>query len=685
MANRATTAASGSASKDPLLQPFKLKHLVLRNRIMSTSHACGLEEGGLTLDRYQTYHVEKAKGGIALSMFGGSSNVAPDSPNTFRQLNVGIDEAIPHLQRFAERMHAEGAALMCQITHLGRRGDSNQGPMLPNISPSASRETLHRSFAREMDDHDIARVIKAYADAACRCKEAGLDGIETLAGGHLMGQFLSPAMNKRTDKYGGSLANRVRFPLEVYDAIRKRVGTDFIVGFRFVVDEGHEEGLGFEECVEIARIFEQAGTIDFWNAIYGRMDVAIALTIDNMPGMESRMGPWLEKAAAFKREMKLPVFHAARIADIATARHAIAEGLIDMVGMTRAHIADPHIVAKLERGEAERIRPCVGANFCRSDMRPSCLHNPATGRERMLPQTIERSDQPGKKAVVVGGGPAGLEAARVLALRGHEVVVFEAANALGGQVRLAARASWRRDLIGIIDWRRGELQHLDVDVRLNVYAEDADVMAENPDIVIIATGGIPDLDWLPGREHVTTAWEAIDDSVPLAEDIIVYDGTGRHPALIVAEKARLAGKSVRFVTLDDHMGMDLVAPEQTIWKRRTYEIGVPLVFDRRLAGVERVGNRLRASFVNDLTGMRETAEADQIVVEHGTVPADALYRSLRSSSANDGVTDLDALVAGRPQPVPGGKGPVLYRIGDAVTSRNIHAAVLDALRLCSRM
>ena len=207
---------------DPLLQPFQLKHLHLKNRIMSTSHACGLEEGGLPKEAYQRYHEEKARGGIALSMFGGSSNVAPDSPNTFQQLYVGDDAIIPYLQSFSERMHAQGAALMCQITHLGRRGDTYADNWLPTIAPSPIRETLHRAFPREMDRHDIDRVVKAFGAAALRCKEGGLDGIETLAGAHLIGQFLSPVTNKRSDDFGGSLENRCRFGLMVFEEIRRR-------------------------------------------------------------------------------------------------------------------------------------------------------------------------------------------------------------------------------------------------------------------------------------------------------------------------------------------------------------------------------------------------------------------------------------------------------------------------------
>src|SRR4051794_34989781 len=189
-----------------------------------------------------------------------------------------------------------------------------------------------------MDEHDIARVVKAYGAAARRCREGGLDGIEVLGGGHLIGQFLSPKTNRRDDRFGGSVENRCRFGLKVFDEIRRQVGDEFVVGFRYVIDEADPEGLSSDDAIEIAHIFERTGQVDFFNAIYGRMDTEVSLAIDNMPGMASPIAPWLAKVGAFKREVSLPVFHAARIGDIATARHAVREGLLDMVAMTRAHI-----------------------------------------------------------------------------------------------------------------------------------------------------------------------------------------------------------------------------------------------------------------------------------------------------------------------------------------------------------
>lgn len=680
----ATTVAPRAepSYRDPLLTPLRIKHLVLKNRLFSTSHACGLEEGGMPTERYQRYHEEKARGGIGLTMFGGSSNVAVDSPNVFRQLNVGVDDIIPHFQQFSARMHAHGTALMCQITHLGRRGEPYAGAWLPTIAPSPSRETLHRSFAREMDAHDIDRVVRAFGAAARRCEDGGLDGIETLAGGHLIGQFLSPKTNRRSDAFGGSTQARCRFGLMVFEEIRRKVSDHFLVGMRFVIDEADPEGLSFDEAVRVAEIFERAGLVDFWNAIYGRMDTEIALAVDNMPGMASPLAPWLAPVGAFKKHVSAPVFHAARLSDVATARHAIREGLLDLVGMTRAHIADPHIVRKLERGEEERIRPCVGATHCQSQFRPTCLHNPATGRELQLPHTIGRASKPGRKIVVVGGGPAGLEAARVSAERGHEVVLFEAASRLGGQVLLAAKASWRRDVVGLVDWRAHELERLGVTVCLNAYAEAEDVRAENPDVVIIATGGLPDLGWLKGAEHCTNVFDVLSGDVALGSDVLVYDGTGRHPAPQVAELAQAQGKIVELISLDAQLAQELTYAERAIWKRHLYELGISTLFDHRLERVEHRGNRLVAVLRNLLTDEAVERSAEQIVVEHGTLPLGEVYDGLRSGSYNDGVTDLDCLVAGKPQPWKG-EGFELHRIGDALTSRNIQAATLDALRLCS--
>ncbi len=686
MTRKQDDTANPNQRNDPLLQPFRLKHLTLRNRVMSTSHACGLDVDGYPQERYQTYHEEKARGGIALTMFGGSSNVAPDSPSVFQQLYVGDDGVIPHLQRFSERIHGAGAALMCQITHLGRRGDPHADNWLPTIAPSPIRETLHRSFPKEMDRHDIARVVKAYGAAALRCREGGLDGIETLASSHLIGQFLSPFTNQRTDEYGGSVENRCRFGLMVHEEIRRQVGVDFIVGLRFGVDEG-EGGMPFDECVEIARIFEGAGNIDFFNAIYGRMDTERGLAVDNMPGMASPIAPWLTAVGAFKREVNLPIFHAARIADIATARYAISEGLLDMVAMTRAHIADPHIVNKLARGEEERIRPCVGATHCMSPARPRCLHNASTGQEAALPHIVARSERAGMKLVVVGGGPAGLEAARVGCERGHKVVLIEAAAALGGQVLIGTAASWRKDLIGIVDWRVAELERLGAEIRLNTYAEADDVIAEAPDVVIVATGGTPDLDWIDGAEHCTSAWDVLTGNAPLGDSIIVYDGTGRHPAPTCAEYAARAGKQVTLVTIDGFPCAELTYAERAIWKRELYSHAIATTCDHRLEKVRRSGNKLAVGFVNEATGEALEQTADQLIVEHGTMPADELYRSLRALSVNDGVTDIDALLAGRPQPRdlnPDGKFE-LHRIGDAVASRNIHSAILDAMRICSAL
>ena len=266
--------------------------------------------------------------------------------------------------------------------------------------------------------------------------------------------------------------------------------------------------------------------------------------------------------------------------------------------------------------------------------------------------------------------------------RGHAVQLVEASDVLGGQVLLATQASWRRDLIGIVDWRVRELEQLGVAVRCNRFL-DADAAATaDVDVVIVATGGLPDLDWIDGASHCTSVWDILGGTVKAAGEVIVYDGTGRHAALTAAEKLRLTGLEVTFFGLDGQLAMEMSYAEQVIWRRRMYELDIDPRLDRRLERVERHGNRLRVSFRNELTGAAEIHEADHLAVEHGTRPADGLFQGLRNTSSNRGAVDERALLEGRPQPGTGADGFQLFRIGDAVSSRNIHAAVLDAYRLC---
>jgi len=667
--------------KDPLFQPLQIKHLTLKNRIMSTSHASGMDDDGMPGERYQRYHEEKAKGGLALTMFGGSSNVAPDSPSVFNQLRVDDDRVIPYFQAFSERIHAQGAALMCQITHLGRRGDATADNWLPTLAPTSVRETLHRSIPREIDDDDIKRIVKSFGEAARRCYQGGLDGLETHAGAHLIGQFFSPDVNRRTDKYGGSVENRARFALMVHEAIRNNVGDRFLVGMRMSIYEDRG-GLSAEDALAIAQILEREGAIDFLNCVSGRMDTELNLAEKNMPGMTQPLAPFLPQVAVVKQALSLPVFHAARITDVATARYAIRDGILDMVAMTRAHFADPQIVNKIRRGEEHRIRPCFGASHC-MHKKPSCIHNVATGRETDLPQVIEASTGAAKHIVVVGGGPAGMEAARVAAERGHQVTLLEATPQLGGQVLLAARAGWRRDLISIVNWREAELQHLGVQVHYNTYADGQDVLAFNPDVVIVASGGLPNFGDLEGEEYCSSSWDILSGDVKPGKRVLVYDGTGRHEALSCAEQLASEGAGVTLATIDDRIGADMGYAERVVHRKQLYQQNVKMMHDLVLKTVHRQGSCLVVTLMNDLTDTLIEIETDQVVVERGTFPVDEVFQALKGKSANKGVTDIDAILRGEPQPyrVTGDSDFLLYRVGDAVSSRSLHAALLDAFRI----
>ncbi len=674
---------------DPLLAPFDLAGVALRNRVVSTSHEPAYTENGLPRDRYRAYHVEKAKGGVGLTMIGGSAVVSPDSPPAFGNLLLYRDEIVPWFRRLTDDVHRHGAAVMCQITHLGRRSSNYTGDWLPLLAPSPLREPSHRAFPKEAEWWDIDRVVDDYAAGAQRCQDGGLDGIEIEAYGHLFDGFLSPATNRRDDEFGGSPEARLEFPRRVVSAIRKAVGPQFVVGLRMTLDERIEHGLGRAEALAALKVLVGDG-VDFVSVIRGRIDSDQSL-VEAIPIMGTPSAPHLEFAGEIRRALDVPVMHAARITDVATARHALTAGLLDLVGMTRAQMADPYLVAKVMRGEEDRIRPCVGASYCLDSIYDSgdakCVHNPATGREQQLPHVITPSDHR-RRAVVVGGGPAGLEAARVLAERGHRVVLFEAADRVGGQLLLASAGRRRRDLIAIADWRLSEARLAGAELRLGTWASRGDVLDEQPDLVVVATGGLPNTTFLDAasRRLVVDTWDVLSRSTPPRTSVLVYDDNGAYPGMDATELLAGTGAEVELVTPERVIAPDVGGMNTPAYLAAFARHGVRITLARRLVRVRRaVNGRLLATLWSEHADLEETREVDQVVVEHGTLPNDELYHELAPDSSNRGAVDLAALVAGRPQQrVENVEGSYqLFRIGDAVASRNIHAAIYDALRLCA--
>lgn len=660
--------------------------MTFRNRFLSTAHAPGYVKDGHPQLRYQLYHEEKAKGGIALTMFGGSSTISPDTPSVFGQINAADDSVIPHFSALAHRVHRHGAKAMCQISHLGRRTTWNDGDWLPVIAPSRVREPAHRGFPKPMDQADIDRTVKAFGAAARRVKQSGLDGVELIAHAHLIEQFWTPRVNRRTDGYGGSLKNRMRFSFEVIEEVRGQVGDDFIVGVRMGSNSELEDDLSLEENLEIAQALERLGTVDFLNINRGQVESDAHLA-HMMPGMSDPLAVHLAIVKPFRDSVDLPLFHAGRINDLATARHAINSGVVDMIGMTRAHMADPHIANKLMRGEEARIRPCVGAGYCLDSLfsngQAYCAHNPATGREETMPHTITKSTGGQKNVVVVGAGPAGMEAARVSAQRGHHVVLYEASSSLGGQINLASRNTWRSDLGGITQWLENELDQLGVTIKTNRLVELADIEGEAADIVVIATGGVPDPVLDDGGELVVSVWDVLSGSVTLSGSVLVFDDNGQAQAPSCAQYLAENGCEVEIVTPDRMMGAEMGSLNFPIFLEHFYTLGVSMTPDHRLRSVTRDGNRLKATLRNEYTQQETSQIVDHVVVEHGTLPVEALYQELTERASNRGITDQESLLSGQTQPLGEHDGTYqLFRVGDAVSSRNIHAALYDSLRLC---
>ncbi len=679
-----------------VFSPLKLNQLTLPNRIYSTGHAeVYAEAGGMPGDRFIGYYEEKARGGLGMAICGGSSPVSADVPQgSWRPVNLTTDNVIEPMARLADAVHRHGMKIMIQATHMGRRSAYAGDPWPHLVSPSGIREPVHRGNAKEIEIEDIRRIIGDFAKAAKRVQASGFDGIEiSAAHQQLIDQFWSPRSNQRTDEWGGSLENRMRFGLEVLTAVRAAVGNGFCVGLRMCADEFHDNGLDHTTAKEIAQVYSESGLIDFVSVIGSGADTHNTLA-NCMPPMALPPEPFVQLAAGIKSVVKVPVLHAQGIRDITQAERILAAGLVDMCGMTRAHIADPHLMNKVREGREDQIRQCIGANHCIDRMYLGqdtlCIQNAATSREATMPHVITASKGPKRKIVVVGAGPAGLEAARVSRSRGHDVIMFEKSDAVGGQVNLAAKAPQREQMAGIIRWFDMETKRLGVERRMGVEATAQMILAEKPDIVVLAAGGTSHAsehsEWGVKDGLAVSSWDILSGKVAPAETVLVYDSISTHAGFGTADFIASRGSTVEMVTPDVKVADDVGGTTFPIFYRRLYSQGIIPTPNHGLERVYAEGNKKIAVLRNEYTNQLEERAVDQVVIENGITPNTALYWGLKDGSINRGQTDIDTLYAAQPQPslqeTTGDGRYLLFRVGDCVSMHNIHGAIYDSLRLC---
>lgn len=634
-----------------LFSPLRIGRVTVPNRISFSAHLTNLANDGLCTDRLTHYLAARARGGAGLIVTEEQS-VHPTDRAYEHLMEAFRPEVIPGYKQLTRAVHVYDTRIFAQLNHNGQQCSGSLS-RLPVWAPSAIPDVMYRETPKVMESEDIREVIEHFALAATHVREGGFDGVE-LQFGHssLARQFMSPLTNFRNDEYGGEFENRVRFALEVIAAVREAVGADFTLGVRLCADELIPGGLTLEDAKQIAQRLEATGHLDYFN-----LTLATFYNLYLVGGpMHLPLGYAVPLAAGIKEVATLPVFATGRINDPALAERVLADGQADMIGVVRGQIADPDFARKAREGRTEEIRYCIACNqncYGRVGLNKTigCVQNPSVGCEDTEGEHHLRPALRKKRVMVVGGGPAGMWAAKIAALRGHDVTLYEKGDELGGQVILAAKGAGRDEFGVIVRNERNQLTRLRVAVELGVDVTPELVFERDPDAVIVATGSRPKVCPVGGTDgpHVFNVWQVLSGEADLGERVLLVDYDGHHQATATAEYIAELGKTVHVVTSNLFVGSDL-GPSQDLYltRQRLLQKGVTFTPDfavMEIKGTEIHGFNVYSNVWDAIAGY------DSVVTAMGNDVCDGLYFALK------------------------GKARELYRVGDCVAPRKVDMAI----------
>ena len=639
-----------------LFSPLKIGTVTVNNRVVFSAHMTNNGKSGVVTDKHIAYYTERAKGGVGL-IITEEQSVHPTDRAYEKLIDAFERKVIPGYKKLTEAVHSYGTKIFAQINHNGSQGNSSYSKMAV-WGPSAIPDPIFREIPKQMEKEEIRQVVEGYALVARHVQEGGFDGAELQAShSSLIRQFLSPATNKREDEYGGSLENRLRYVMELIEAIRESVGRDFTLGIRLCGDELIPGGITLEQTLEIAKKLEATGKLDYINTSIGNFHNLFMVE----GSMHVPLGYATYMASAIRKVVNIPVFTAGRINDPVQAEQVLAEGHADMVGVVRGQICDPEFTLKAQQGRLDEIRKCIACNqYCVGRMGLnrflSCIQNSGAGNEKLYGLGTLQSADKRKRVFVIGGGPAGLEAAKVAAERGHQVTLFEQEAVLGGAVNLFTKIPNRAEFGDHIRNQLNQLQKLDVEVKLGIEVTPELVIGENPDTVIVATGrkkGQPPFAVAANPMPIGEPQDVLHRNMMLGKKVALIDYTGGQPATGVAELLADLGCEVEILTASLYVAADL-GPTQDLplWYDRVLNKGIKITPN---VVVKEVGEKVRV--FNHYSGKEWDIAADSVVYAHAGLPKAELYFALK------------------------GKVPELYRAGDCLAPRRVEHAVLDGNRI----